>query len=323
MSKKILITGITGFIGSNVLKSILSKKYDITAIVRPNTETKRYEYAKDDITVVKIDLTDIHNLRNYLKNHKFDIFIHIGALRGGRNFSKADYYAANVKSTEQLILSAMENNTKLIFCSSVGVFGAIPNELPAGNLTEKRDDNYYHYTKIQSEALIQKYVLYGLKAVIIRPSVTYGINDYGFPYKLIHFINKNILFLPDSDVLINLTNVELLKQAFKKVVDSEFPSGTAFIVADKNPVGLHQLANFISKELKNRSFPHNRLLPITHFRIGEKIAKSLKNELWISRFELLSRNWFYKTEFTYKQLGLQNIETIPAIRNVINWYKGT
>jgi len=186
----LLLTGITGFIGKSVAKKLIGH-YEITALIRPKTNKKRYAEFIDKVNFVEIDLGDIKKLKQFLEKKAFTYIVHIGALRGGRKFSKEEYQRANVFATEQLVLNAVKNQSKLLFCSSVGVFGAIPLELPANNYTPKQEDNYYHYTKIRSEAIIQKYVLAGnLNAYILRPAITYGGEDFGFPFTLIKLIDK-------------------------------------------------------------------------------------------------------------------------------------
>jgi len=321
MSKNILITGVSGFIGKHVARELLLKKYDLTAIIRPETKPERISEFNNHVNFVEIDLTDIDGLRSYLKEHSFDTIIHIGAIRGGRKFSKKEYFDANVNASEQLIINAQINNSRFIFCSSVGVFGAIPNELPANNSTLKKNDNYYHYTKIQSEALIQKYVLYDLNAVIVRPAITYGLGDFGFPFSLVKLVDKNLMFLPNNEVIIHLTNIELLVQTFTKLVEFNYKPGTQYIVADKNPVNLHELVNFICKELKGKTYSDKKSISEKFFKRGEKIARYLKNELWISRFELISKSWYYDVSKVYKELLLQPVSTIPNFKIVTNWYK--
>ncbi len=321
MKKRILFTGITGFIGRNTIHNFIKRKYDITAIIRPATNPIRIKEFQGIVNFVEIDLGDTHKLKQYLDNESFDQIIHIGALRGGRKFTNEEFFAANVKATEQLIINAQKNKSKFIFCSSVGVFGAIPNELPANDLTERNEDNYYHFTKNQAEKLIQKYVLYGLDAVIIRPAITYGEGDYGFPYTLIKLVDKGLMFYPKGSVKIHMTNINTLSNAFLKASDKNIKSGTAFIVADKTPVELKDLVNFISQNLKNKPYPKNREISLSFFRTGERIAKFLKNELWISRFQLISRSWYYDVSKSIKELDLNSSNTIPAFKMVIEWYK--
>lgn len=322
MSKqKILITGVTGFIGSNLVSHILKKKYDISAIIRPKTQYDRIKKLKDKIKLVKIDLTDINKLRTYLKEESFDSILHIGALRGGRSFSKSDFFNANVNATEQLIINALKNDSNFIFCSSVGVFGAIPKSVPASENTPRQEDNYYHYTKIQAENIIQKYILQGLRAAIIRPSITYGIPDYGFPYNLVKLIDKKQLFLPKQEFKIHLTNVDTLCNAFLYLLENSYKTGKSYIVADSKPVIFQELVHYISRQLHNKDYPKSKFINRKFFHFGEKIAQKLNNELWTSRFQLISRPWYYDVEKAYKELKLSRSETIPKIKKVIEWYQ--
>ena len=160
MNEKILITGSSGFIGRNVLRQLLKNNYEITALIRPRTTTVRIAEFTADVKFVEINIANIPKLKEFLISNKFDTIIHIGALRGGRNCSKVNYFNTNVNATEQLVLNAQQHNSTFIFCSSVGVFGVIPPELPANNSTRRQPDNYYHFTKIRAESIIQKHVLY-------------------------------------------------------------------------------------------------------------------------------------------------------------------
>lgn len=319
---KILITGVSGFIGRHLARLITSKKgYEVHGLIRPGTSNQRISEFADKIIFHEIDLTDISGLKKFLSTNTYDYIYHIGALRGGRKFKKKDYFNANVNATEQIAISAQLTQAKLIFCSSVGVFGAIPLELPANNKTKKQEDNYYHYTKILAEAIIQKMVLYGLQAVIIRPAITYGIGDFGFPYTLIKLIDKKLLFLPNKEMMIHLTKVEYLAEIFYKLLDTDFTSGAAYNAADQEPVKLFDLASYINKELKGKDYPENRIIDAKYFNWGIETSRWLKNELWTARFELISKSWYYDIELTRKDLGVKPPGTIPAIKNVIQWYQ--
>ncbi len=321
MTSKILITGISGFIGRNVLKQLMQSYDSITAIIRPGTKPQRIEEFIDHVEFAEIDLTDITTLKEYLDENSFEIIIHIGAVRGGRKLNSSDYFNANVNATEQLVINARDNDSKFIYCSSVGVFGAIPLELPANNTTKTQEDNYYHFTKIRAEALIQKYVLYGLKAAIIRPSITYGTNDYGFPFTLTRLIDKKLLFLPDQEIIIHLANINIIIQSFLKLVEFDYQAGVCYNVADSHPVELHKLAGFINNELRGKPYSSKKDIDIKYFKKGERIAKFFKSELWIARFQLISKNWYYDVENSFIDLSLKETDTIPNFKIVTDWYK--
>jgi nucleoside-diphosphate-sugar epimerase len=258
-----------------------------------------------------------------LETHTFDIIVHIGALRGGRPDAKDKYYLANVEATAVLGNYCLKHQTRLIYCSSVGVFGAIPKHLPADESTVRQDDNYYHFTKIRSEAILEELNRLGLDSVIIRPAITYGVGDHGFPYTLCKLVDKKLMLLSDHKVKIHLTNVHSLAKAFAFFVNNKSGSGNKYIIADRKPILLNDLVQHISQKIHNRPYPKNRTISSFFFSTGKKIAKSLKNELFVSRFELISQSWYYDVERAYQDIPLDDIETLENFDDVINWYQGT
>ena len=321
---KVLITGITGFIGRAVLEGILPLGHDIHAVIRPGTSPERRVGLGRKVNIKELDLADTAGLRDYLAAADFDVLIHIGALRGGRKATRDNYYRSNVSSTEQMVDYCLKHNARLIFCSSVGVFGAIPNELPANAQTTRNPDNYYHYTKIEAEKVIGKAILHGLHAAIIRPSITYGTKDKGFPYQLVKMVDKYHFPLINKRIWLHLCHIEALVEAFKWCLQHDFQTGLAWNVADREPVQLQALVNFISRQLHGKNYPAILSVDRFFFSLGEKLSRRMKNELFVSRFELISKSWFYDVQQYYasmETLGIKPHYTIPDIRITIDDYR--
>lgn len=318
----LLITGITGLIGKAVLTKILERnlQYQITALVRPGTGVDRFALFVGNVEIVEIDLADTKTLRSFLESNRFDVVMHIGALRGGREFSRAQFLRANLHSTQQIVEHCKKNSSELIFCSSVGVFGAIPSELPANNQTLRIPDNLYHYTKIESEKAIDRAVLNGMKAAILRPAITYGPGDHGFPFQLIRMVHKRRFPLINKRIWIHLCHVDAISGAFVWLLENEWESGVNLNIADREPIQLHALVNFISRQLRKSNYRPLFRIDRRILQLGEKIATLLRSELWISRFQLISRSWFYDVRPFYTLMGLQEHYTIPEIQSCINYY---
>ncbi len=317
---RILLTGATGFVGKHVAKRLINQKYSVTALVRPGTDKKRLGHLQT-FSIAYCNLTDINQLKKHLSDNEYDVMLHIGALRGGRKYNNKTFFKANVLATEILAEHALKSKCKFIFCSSVGVFGAIPLELPANNLSDRQEDTYYHRTKIEAEKIIQNLTLKGLESVIIRPAITYGAGDYGFPYTLTRLIDKKLLLLPKQDTKIHLTDIDLLTDAFINAIEIKLKPGAEFIVADHDPVSLHELSEFISQKLSQKKYPQSRFVTTTLFRLGERIATNMKNDLWQSRFQLLAYDWYYDVKESTSSLKLPIIKTIPSFNKVIYWYQ--
>lgn len=319
---RILLTGISGFVGKETAKELMkNSENSIVGLIRPNTDHKRISDFVGEVDFVEINLCDIIKLKRFLQDNAFDVIVHIGALRGGRPESRDKYYLANIEATSVIANHCLINNIKLVYCSSVGIFGAIPKELPANELTPRNNDNYYHFTKIRSEDIINELTKQGLDSVIIRPAITYGRGDYGFPYTLCKLVDKKLMLLPSHQVKIHLTNVKSLAIAFAFCANNTTKSGAKYIIADSEPIQLDSLVEYISKQLHGKSFPSNRIIPSFVFSLGRNLAKVFQNELFVSRFELISQSWYFDTSNSYEDLPMGTSKTLDNFQEVINFYK--
>lgn len=319
--KEILLTGGLGFIGRNVLFELVKKEIKVHLLVRPEKQIP--QYAKTDrIHPIYADLEQLNHFEGEIRKRHFDTIFHIGAIRGGGKASRQTYQNVNVKATARLATMALEKKAKFIYCSSVGVFGAIPKQLPPTEATERQRDNYYHTTKILAEERLHHLKEKGLHYVIIRPSITYGIGDFGFPYTLIHMIHKRIFIHCADSVKINMVDIRTLAQAFINAATMSVKNGSAYNLCDRSPVYLKDLVNFISQHLFQSNYPKIKTLPTFAFRAGEFVCdKMFHNDLWKARFQLISRSWHYDSYPVMKALAIIPKETIPNFKYVIDWYK--
>ena len=322
-TKKALLTGTAGFIGHHLARKLRQNGFQVTGVIRPTSKRRQINKFSNsgDTTFLEVDLSDRIAIKRQLEKNTWDCIFHLGAVRGGRNVSRRDYFQVNVEATEEIGEFARKTGTKLVFCSSVGVYGAIPQILPAQINTPFQDDNFYHYTKIEAERRLQRLVSQGLDCTIIRPAITYGEGDYGFPYMLVKLIDRGAFFLPFTAVKIHLADVDMLCEAFVAAAERSLTPGSICNVADLEPVELKSLVDFICLQLKNRTYPNWKRLPRLGFRLGEKAADLLNSDLWKARFELISRSWYYDVSSVGKELGVPQSYTIPTFEKVITWYR--
>jgi len=316
----ILITGGTGFIGGKLIERLIKEnKFNITLLTRPSTKESKYSHLKNFVNIKIVNIENYSEIKNVF-NQNFDCVYHIAGIRGAGYGTREGYIKSNVNYTKFLAEETLKQNGKFIFCSSVGVFGTTPKELPPTEHTERVGDNYYHLSKIIAEDELQKMTKDGLNLIIIRPTITYGIGDYGFPYLLIKLVDKGLFFVCKK-TKIHLVDVNYLADAFIKAANLNIKSGSTYNVVDKSPVEIYDLINFISQKLKGKNYPKIKTLPKAFFRIGERISDLLKNKMWKARFELISKNWYYDSKTAENDLQITSKETIPNFEYVINWYK--
>lgn len=319
----ILITGITGFIGGHLCQKLIEEReHKIVAIVRPHTRGERYERFASTVQISETALTNEVAIKQLFNRHQFDWVFHLAAVRGGGAASKQEYEHSNIEAPVILANAALHARAKFIFCSSVGVFGTIPSQLPPNEETPRIGDNYYHYTKIAAEKRLCALQGQGLQLTIIRPIITYGIGDQGFPFLLIKLTEQGFLLLPGRDIQIHLVDVHTLVDAFLRAAQNPIAVGKTYTITDKTPVSLKTLVNHISMQLSGKPYPTWKIFPTPLYRVAESIFEDiLKSDAWMTRVKLMSRDWYYDGTLAEKELQIQPKTTIPNIDYVIQWYK--
>lgn len=313
--ENILITGATGFIGYHVTNKLLSEgAYHIIAIVRDrSSRTDAREFEEKGVTVVRGNFFDKNLLEEVFNKWPISQVIHMAALRGGGLAREKDYVEVNVRGTETLLDVALQKSIhRFIFMSSVGVMGTIPSQLPGSVTTTLDGDSLYHKSKVLAERKVEEFIRKGLNAYIIRPTITYGQRDSGFPKTLVELVRKKMLLLPHNDIKIHLLNVESLAGLLGQVLKSHDVKGRCFIVADKNPISLRELVNLVYQRYQGRDYPMFLKIPKAFSSLLLLAFRVSGREKWITRILLISRSWYYDISHTVKEFSFVPSETREA-----------
>jgi nucleoside-diphosphate-sugar epimerase len=106
-------------------------------------------------------------------------------------------------------------------------------------------DNDYHNSKILAKKKVHEFIKKRLDAYIVRPTITCGPGDDGFPMTLVKMVKKRIFLLPQKDIKIHLLNVFSFAGLLCKVLKSHNLKQRVFIAADESPVSLIELGELI------------------------------------------------------------------------------
>jgi len=79
MTKKVLITGITGFAGSHLAEYALSKGADVYGSMRWRSKTENIEHIKGQINLIECDLRDLSSVNALIEISKPDYIFHLAA----------------------------------------------------------------------------------------------------------------------------------------------------------------------------------------------------------------------------------------------------
>ena len=111
----VLVTGGAGFIGTNLIKKLLDKKYNVISV--DNYSTGRIDRHLDGANYLEYDVNDIDS---YINQYKFDAVFHLAALaRIQPSFEKpVDSFISNSLATFRLAHYCAINNIPLIYAGT-------------------------------------------------------------------------------------------------------------------------------------------------------------------------------------------------------------
>ena len=164
----ILITGVTGLVGSHLSKELSKLGHNIYGLTRRH-------YRKTNYEAVVVDLSSDWKISELPSN--IDVVYHLAQSEKFRKFPAGapDVFQVNINSTAKLLDYATKSGVaSFIYASSGGVYGNgkepfLENEpiVPFGEL------GYYLGSKACSEILVQSYAS-ELQVIILRPFFVYG-----------------------------------------------------------------------------------------------------------------------------------------------------
>ncbi len=188
---KALVTGSTGFIGSQLVEKLLARDYTVSCLIRKST---KLEYINDlPVQLVNADYGNTESLRAAVEGA--DYIFHVGGVTKAKD--KRVYFLGNHQTTKNLLDAVRMYNPGLkrfVFASSLTAVGP-------GTGTESVDENTpYHpittYGRSKMEAEKECLaVMQSLPITIVRPPAVYGPRDKDV-FEFFNSVNKH--FLPLS-----------------------------------------------------------------------------------------------------------------------------
>lgn len=204
--KSILITGGAGFIGSHVVRRMVTN-YPEVKITNLDALTYASNLAllndcKDQLNYnfVHEDIKNFDQLKSLFKQHDFDAVIHLAAESHVDNSIKNPFVFAqtNIQGTLNLLEAARQhwgNNAKqqrLYHISTDEVFGSLGLDGYFTEATAYDPRSPYSASKAASDHLVRSYFhTYGLPVVLSNCSNNYGPGQH--PEKLIPLMIRNII----------------------------------------------------------------------------------------------------------------------------------
>lgn len=300
MQKKlnILVTGGAGFLGKAIVKRLVQRDYSVTSYSRGYYP----ELSALGVKQIQGDLSDPEKIMEACKG--MDAIFHVAA-KAGVWGPYEEYFATNVKGTENIIKACFNHNIeRLVYTSSPSVvFNG--SDVEGGDETLPYPESHHaHYpkTKAMAERLVAEAARDGLKTIILRPHLIWGPEDNHLvprilakAERLARVGRKNKLV--DTIYVDNAALAHML--AFDRLGDNPELSGRIYFISQDEPVPLWDMINAILEAGGKK--PVTRTAPASLVKAAGIIIESLyglfriKSEPPMTRFvaeELATAHWF-------------------------------
>ena len=263
--KRLLITGISGFIGEELAQKAVKQNYEVAGVVR---QSFRYNEAinrlKGKVKLYEGSLNDYARLANIVDDFMPDYCVHLGAITPVSYSFEHPWEVLNTNLIGTVNLTeALKKHCpslkKFIFASSMETYGHQPELhkkfIPFDEQTPQKAACPYAVAKIGAETYV-KYLWYAYKfpGISLRQTNTYGRKDNDYfvaeafvsemiKHKVVNFGNpepvRNFLYIDD---LVDLY-LTLFKNNNPKLL------GESFCVGPPNGVTIMELARLIKTKL--------------------------------------------------------------------------
>ena len=202
--KKVIVTGGSGFIGSNLIQLLLKKKYFVINIDKSSYSANPYnvkDFKKNkNYLFFKLDINKKNKVLKILQKHKpIGIFNLAAETHVDRSIDNAQsFIKSNVLGVHNLLEAIRKlekktkNKLKFLQVSTDEVYGDIPENKKASEDYNYNPSSPYSASKAGADQLVRSYGrTYGIKTLIANPCNNYGPNQ--FPEKFIPKMIFNIL----------------------------------------------------------------------------------------------------------------------------------
>jgi nucleoside-diphosphate-sugar epimerase len=323
---KVLITGGTGFIGSQLALKCLEKGDVVRVLGQVNTPAEKENkqlIEKKGVDVILGSITDKEIIDDVVKG--IDIVYHLAASQHEMNIPDKRYWDVNVWGTKNLLEATVAAQVKrFVHGSTIGVYGSALE----GNIDEHsllKPDNIYGITKLEGEKLVMSFKE-KLPVTIIRISETYGPGDRRL-LKLFKTIKKNIFFIiGKGENVHHLIFIDDLIEGFFMSASSESAVGKIFVLAGKEILTTNEMVEVIAKQLGTK-IPRFHA-PLFAFLFLATIMETILRPLGIQpplhrrRMDFFKKSFSFSKKDTLRHLGFEPKVTFSeGVSKTIKWYK--
>jgi nucleoside-diphosphate-sugar epimerase len=302
MTKSILVTGATGFIGSRLVNSLIDKGYNVTSLIRKGKEGNlKSNIIYGDVTDEKIDFKDL----------EFDCVFHL-ASHTPLEKNKKILEKVNLEGTKKLFKEIKSITKSIIYISGLGVYGE------TGEIVIDESQKYNpntNFVKIRLDA--EKY----LKDKSLEHKIDFAVAHFGDVYgpdgwfyeMLVKRLKKNTFRMPKGgDYYKGFVHVEDAVGSMITILEKQV-FGESFIIADSMPVTFKEFSNFTADQI-NAKHPGSVPIFLAKAVLGSDLIKLLTTSMKVSNKKISE---IYQFKYPNYKEGIKQVVSELKEKNKI------
>ncbi len=321
MSRKVLVTGADGFIGSHLTEYLVKKRYSVRAFVLYNSFNS-YGWLEtlpktilDQVEIFSGDIRDPNGIRIAMEG--IDIVYHLAALIAipYSYHSPDNYVDVNIKGTLNILQAARLLKTKRVLVTSTSEVYGTAQYVPIDEKHPFQGQSPYSATKIGADRIAESfYRSFEMPITIVRPFNTYGPRQSAravIPTIITQLLNgETKIKLGDTTPTRDLLYVQDTIQGFEAIAESEKTIGEEINIATQTEISIGDLAqNIINQinpkacivadeqrirpdksEVKRLLGSNEKIKKLTNWKVTYSLEEGLKETIaWFSKSENLIR----------------------------------
>ena len=320
---RVLVTGATGFVGSNLAAALVARGDEVRVLRRAHSRLDALEGL--DVTHMLGDILDEDSLRCALEG--CDQLFHVAGMAQYWRSTKETIYRVNVEGTRRVMDAALKAGvTRVVHTSSIAALG-IPSDDTiideSHDFPESSRWWAYGHSKHLAEKEVGKAVQNGLSAVMVNPAVIMGPRDVNFVSgELIRASLRGLLrMVPPGGS--NVVHVDDVVQAHLAAAERGV-LGERYILGGEN-LSHWEMAALLSDvcggppprwKMPSAVLPPLRVLMDVWNRLRGGVPALTGEQVRLS-----GHRFFVDASKATRDLGLAALPVRQAAQDAFNWYK--
>ena len=319
---KTFVTGATGFIGSAIVRELLTDGREVKVLSRRNADMRNLDGL--DVEIAEGDLRDKNSLRRALDG--CEVMYHVAANYSLWSQNKRAIYEVNVDGTRNILEAAAEARIqRAVYTSTVGCIGLHSDGRPANEdtpLDPSMLSNDYKISKYRAEQIALEFDKFPV--VIVNPSAPIGPRDIKPTPTgkiVVDFLNRKIPAYMDTGL--NLIHVRDCARGHI-LAEGKGKAGERYILGSRN-MSLREILLVLEKITEIRA-PNIKIPYWVAFGTGwicEMISQLVTHRepvVPLGGVKMARYKMYFEPSKAIRELGLPQTPVEDALCEAVEWF---